>query len=165
MPPLSTEETTEAQQYHLKAQFILNELHANIKVYGSNHSITGANPAKVNLALQYINRSLEIDPENAVYMNLKALLLWEGLEDKKQATQLLEKALALKPRDIDIQNNLKAIKRKPKKITPIGYLGIGLGILMLFAGISMMGGDDAVKGFYIAAFGVFFIVSSTNLRR
>ena len=60
--------------------------------------------------MQYINRSLETAPENAVFLNLKALLLWEGLGQKEQATELLEKAAQLSPRDIDIQNNLNAIK-------------------------------------------------------
>ena len=101
---------SEAEQYHLKALFILHELQANKKVYGSNSSLTGATPANVDLALQYINRSVELFPENTVYLNLNALLLWEGKGDKATATTLLEKAAALNPRDIDIQNNLKAIK-------------------------------------------------------
>lgn len=100
----------EAEQYHLKALFILHELQSNKKVYGSNSALSGATPANVDLALQYIDRSLESAPENAVYLNLKALLLWEGLGQKEQATALLEKAAELNPRDIDIQNNLKAIK-------------------------------------------------------
>jgi tetratricopeptide (TPR) repeat protein len=100
----------EAEQYHLKALFILHELQANKKVYGSNSALTGATPANVDLALQYIERSVELFPENTVYLNLKALLLWEGKGDKATATALLEKAAALNPRDIDIQNNLNAIK-------------------------------------------------------
>ena len=100
----------EAEQYHLQAQFILNELQANKKVYGSNSALTGATPANVDLALQYIDRSLELFPDSPVYLNLKALLLWEGKGAKEQAAALLEKAATLNPRDINIQNNLKAIK-------------------------------------------------------
>jgi tetratricopeptide (TPR) repeat protein len=100
----------EAEQYHLQAQFILNELQANKKVYGSNSSLTGATPANVDLALQYIDRSLELFPDSPVYLNLKALLLWEGNGNKESATALLEKAAALNPRDINIQNNLNALK-------------------------------------------------------
>lgn len=110
MEATETENIIEAEQYHLKALFIFHELQANKKVYGSNSALTGAAPANVELALQYIDRSLESLPENAVYLNLKALLLWEGLGQKEQATALLEKAAELNPRDIDIQNNLKAIK-------------------------------------------------------
>lgn len=109
MEATETESIIEAEQYHLKALFILHELQANKKVYDSNSALTGATPANVELALQYIDRSLESLPENAVYLNLKALLLWEGLGQKEQATALLEKAAELNPRDIDIQNNLKAI--------------------------------------------------------
>ena len=110
MEATETESIMEAEQYHLKALFILHKLQANKKVYGSNSALTGATPANVDLALQYINRSLETSPENAIYLNLKALLLWEGLGQKEQAAALLEKAAQLNPRDIDIQNNLKAIK-------------------------------------------------------
>ncbi len=100
----------EAEQYHLQAQFILHELQANKKVYGSNSALTGATPANVDLALQYIDRSLELFPDSPVYLNLKALLLWEGKGLKEEAAALLEEAAALNPRDINIQNNLKALK-------------------------------------------------------
>ena len=72
------EKQQEAEQYHLKALFILHELQANKQVYGSNSALTGAKPANVSLALQYIDRSLDLFPENGVYLNLKAILLWEG---------------------------------------------------------------------------------------
>jgi len=101
---------TEAEQYHLKAKFILHEVHANKKVYGANSAWMGAKPANVELALQYINRSLEYFPDNPVYLNLKALLLWEGMGNKEAAQPLLERAAQLDPRNIDIQNNLNAMK-------------------------------------------------------
>lgn len=110
MESIETESVIEAEQYHLKALFILHELQTNKKVFGSNSILTGATPANVELALQYINRSLESIPDSPVYLNLKALLLWEGLGQKEQAAALLEKAAQLNPRDIDIQNNLNAIK-------------------------------------------------------
>ena len=103
----------EADQYHLEAQFILNELQANREVYGSNSASTGATPANVGLALQYIDRSLELFPDDPVYLNLKALLLWEGKGNKKGAAKLLERAATLNPRDINIQNNYKALQSSP----------------------------------------------------
>lgn len=111
----------EAEQYHMKAMFILHELQANRKVYGSNSALTGANPANIDLALQYIDRSLEGFPDNAVYLNLKALLLWEGKGNKDQARALLERAAVLKPGDIDIQNNLKAISTSQCFIATAAY--------------------------------------------
>lgn len=110
MEATEAEKLMEADQYHLKALHILHELQANKKVYGSNSALTGATPANVYLALEYINRSLEYAPENAIYLNLKALLMWEGLGQKERAAELLQKAAQLSPRDIDIQNNLRAIK-------------------------------------------------------
>ncbi len=75
----------EADHYHLEAQFILNGLQANNEVFGSNSASTGAIPANVGLALQYIDRSLELFPNDPVYLNVKALLLWEGKGNKRGA--------------------------------------------------------------------------------
>lgn len=103
----------EAEQYHLKALHILNQIQANIKVYGPiNSIIRNAPPVEiktVNLALQYIDRSLEYFPKNTKFLNLKALLLSEGIGDTENALVLLKKASELNPRDIDIQNNLKSL--------------------------------------------------------
>lgn len=101
---------SEAESYHLQAQFIFNELSANLQVYGSNSALSGANPANVQLALEYINRSLEIEPENPIYLNLKGLLIWNGLGDKAGAKPLIEKAAKLDPRNITIQHNLKSLQ-------------------------------------------------------
>lgn len=123
-----TNNQVEAETNHLQAQFIFNELSANLSVYGSNSSLTGANPANIDLALEYINRCLEIDPNNATYLNLKGLLLWQGKSDRERALPLIQKAAQLNPRDITIQHNLKAIE-DPKGCfiatasygTPIAY--------------------------------------------
>jgi tetratricopeptide (TPR) repeat protein len=110
MEETEIEKVGEAEQYHMKALFILHEVQANKQVYGSNSAWSGATPANVDLALQYINRSIELVPDNPVYLNLKALLLWEGHGNKEAALPLLERAAQLNPRDIDIQNNLNAVK-------------------------------------------------------
>lgn len=115
------EAIVEAEQYFIKASFILNDLQANIRVYGSNSALVGAQPADVDLALQYIDRSLEISPENHAYLNLKALLLWEGKKDKLGARDLLQKAAQIAPRDIDIQNNLKVISGSQCFIATAAY--------------------------------------------
>ena len=76
MEDAKIDRASEAEQYHLKPQFILHELQVNKQLYGSNSALSGANHADVDLALQYIKRSLELDSDNSVYLNLKALLLW-----------------------------------------------------------------------------------------
>ena len=101
---------SEAEQNCLQAEFILNELQANLKVYGSNSSFKTPSPADVDLALQYINRSLELCPNDTKYLNLKALLLGEGLNNKDAAIALLEKALKNNPNDITLKNNLEQFK-------------------------------------------------------
>lgn len=101
----------EAEQYKLQAEFILHALQANIQVYGSNSAFTGCNPADVDLALKYINRSLELFPDSPAYLNLKALFLMEGKGQKEQGIALLERAHQLNPRDITIEDNLNKAKQ------------------------------------------------------
>lgn len=104
------ESLSEAESCHLQAQFIFNELSANLKAYGSNSALRGANPANVGLALEYIDRSLELEPENPIYLNLKGLLIWNGLGDKGLAKPFIEKAAKLDPKNITIQHNLKSLQ-------------------------------------------------------
>lgn len=100
----------EAEQYKLQAEFILHSVQANIQVYGSNSPWSGAQPADVDLALRYINRSLEHYPDNPAYLNLKALLLIEGKGMREEGLPLLERAHQLNPRDITIEDNLNKLK-------------------------------------------------------
>jgi tetratricopeptide (TPR) repeat protein len=109
VPEDSVAAVAEAEQYHLQATFVLHNLQANVQVYGSNSMLSGANPADIDLGLEYINRSLELFPENPLYLNTKALLVGEGKGDRDQAKALLERAAKAAPRDINIQNNLKAM--------------------------------------------------------
>ncbi|WP_218190616.1 hypothetical protein, partial [Klebsiella variicola] len=71
----------EADLSHIEAQAIFNELSANLQVYGTNSKLSGANPANIDLALAHINRSLELQPDNPIFLNLKGLLLWQGKND------------------------------------------------------------------------------------
>lgn len=101
---------TEAEIYHLQASFIFNELDANLRVYGANSVLVGATPANIDLALEYINRSIQLEPENPIYLNLKGLLIWHGLGDKVAAKPYIEKAAKLDPKNTTIQNNLKSLE-------------------------------------------------------
>lgn len=100
----------EAEVSHLQATHILNELQANIEVYGSNSPLSGATPADVRIGIRYIDRAIEIQPDNPTYLNTKALLLSESGEDKAQAIKLFERAHELNPRNITIEENLKGAK-------------------------------------------------------
>lgn len=104
------EKWMEAEDYAFRATSILDELQINLKVYKSNSSLSGADPANVDLGLQYIDRSLEYFPDNVNYLNIKSLLLSEGKGRKAEAIALLEKAASINPRDITIQNNLNTAK-------------------------------------------------------
>lgn len=101
----------EAERYKLQAEFILHALQANVSVYGTNNEWTCPTPADVDLALRYINRSLELFPDNPAYLNLKALFLIEGKGMKSEGIALLERAHQLNPRDITIEDNLQKSKQ------------------------------------------------------
>ena len=107
---ITPEQLAEAEQYKLQSEFILHQLQANVQVYGTNSAWSGAQSADLDLALKYINRSLEYIPDNPAYLNLKALLLIEGGIDPAEGIRLLERAAELAPRDITIQNNLEKLK-------------------------------------------------------
>jgi tetratricopeptide (TPR) repeat protein len=109
----AAEKLSEAEQYATQASLILQKLQLNNKINkasGPFFNFTKADPANVDLGIQYIKRALEYFPDNARYLNTAALLFSEGKKDKKTAVRLLEKAHALDPRDITIENNLKAIR-------------------------------------------------------
>ena len=108
---IQTERIDEAESYFLQATFILHSLQANISVYGSNSNLNVPEPADVDLALKYIDRSLEIWPENPKYINLKALFLLEGKRDREGSMALFEKAHKLAPDDITILDNLEKTKK------------------------------------------------------
>jgi tetratricopeptide (TPR) repeat protein len=110
MDAIDPKDFAEAEQYKLQAEFILHKLQANLQVYGTNSAWSGADPADVELALKYINRSLEHLPDNPAYLNLKALLLIEGGVDREGGVQLLKRAHELAPRDITIQDNYEKLK-------------------------------------------------------
>lgn len=118
---ISLDDLNEAERYKLQAEFILHEMQANISVYGSNSAWSGARPADVDLALRYINRSLELFPDNPAYLNLKALFLMEGLGQKEAGIKLLERAAELSPRDITIQDNLEKSKSSQCFIATAAY--------------------------------------------
>ena len=100
----------EAEQCHLQATFILNELQANVSIYGSNSLLSGATPADIPLAIKYIDRSINLFPNSAIYLNTKALLLNESGTDPAEAMKLMERAHELSPNDIAIEDNLQKMK-------------------------------------------------------
>lgn len=104
------EQLANVEANFLQATFIFNELSANLQVFGSNSSLSGANPANIDLGLEHINRCLEVDPNNPKYLNVKGLLLAQGKKEVEEGLKLIEKAAELDPTDINIQHNLKTLK-------------------------------------------------------
>jgi len=107
----SAKKLGEARGYYLQAQFIHNSLAANIQVYGSNN--LSSSPANVDLALQYLDRCLELFPDEPWYLALKGIFLFQGKGDKQSiesAFKLLKKAHQIDPRDINIQSWMDSCK-------------------------------------------------------
>lgn len=116
-----SDQLAEAEHYHIQAEDILFNLQANLEVYGSNSILSGATPANIELALQYSDRCLEYFPENPKYLNIRALLIGDGLGQKEEAIALLRKAHELNPRDINVANNLKTFETSNCFIATAAY--------------------------------------------
>jgi len=114
-------EMEEAGRYYAQASHVHDILLANIEVYGSNSALAGATPANIGLGLQYIDRCLDLFPDNPTFLTLKGLLLYDGLGNKDAALPFLEKAAELAPRDITIQNNLQNAKSSSCFIATAAY--------------------------------------------
>lgn len=104
------EKQQEANYSYNQADMIYSELIGNLRVYGSNSPLKTPISANIQLALEHIDRCLEHYPDDPQYLNLKGLLVWQGLDSKKLAFPILKKAADLAPRDINIQNNFRAIQ-------------------------------------------------------
>jgi len=104
------EKFAEAENYHLQATFILHKLQANNSVYGTNSAWSCPDPADIELALKYLDRSLEHIPDSSAYLNTKSLILIESGHNRELGLKLMERAAQLDPRDITIQDNLEKLR-------------------------------------------------------
>lgn len=149
----NTEAEAEALAYKLKASMILAEIQANHQICGTAGGYEGNAPPNVDLALQYVDRCIELFPEDPIHLNLKALLLWEGMGDRASALPLVTKAALLSPRDIDIQNNLKVIRDSPNvpRTRQTSVFGASNAIAGGVAAGSAVGLSEIAGGCFIAS--------------
>ena len=147
------EAEAEALAYKIKASMILDEIQANHQICGTAGGYEGNATPNVDLALQYVDRCIELFPENPIYLNLKALLLWEGMGDRISALPLVTKAALLSPRDIDIQNNLKVIRDSPSvpRIRQTSVFGASDAIAGGVAAGAAVGLTEIAGGCFIAS--------------
>jgi tetratricopeptide (TPR) repeat protein len=119
----------QAEQLHLKATFILNEIQAHISVY---HVRNAGVEAKARNALELVEEALRLMPRRANYLNTKAVLLAEGLGKQEEGMAVLRDAVEIAPDDIQIQQNLR-------NLAP-STAGCGASAVVMFAALSVLAG-------------------------
>ncbi len=111
----------EAEQRHLEAIYRLKKLQALLIVY---HGVRNAEIQQLGRdGIEFVDAALQPFPDHVQYLNTKALLLAEGLGDKKSALVLMSRAADLAPTDILIRQNLRSLSTTPKGCLGIGLLG------------------------------------------
>jgi len=64
--------------------------------------------------IEFIDAALKISPQNPKYLNVKALLYADGLGKSELGISILENAAQISPNDIQIQENIIALKKRIK---------------------------------------------------
>lgn len=96
-----------AEQLNLQAEFRCIKVQAHMKVYGQRDA---AIEQEARNGIEFIEAALKLVPNSARYLNTYALLLADGLGQKKVALEILEKAALLAPDDIQLQQNIRSLK-------------------------------------------------------
>ncbi|WP_342116666.1 CFI-box-CTERM domain-containing protein [Pseudoduganella sp. OTU4001] len=100
----------EASQCYSNAQIVLDDV-LGFRKGGHVGELLGTLPARVGYALQHIDRALELFPAARIYLNTKALLLWEGEGRLEEAIACLERAVAQEDCEQIIKDNLEAMRQ------------------------------------------------------
>jgi tetratricopeptide (TPR) repeat protein len=96
-----------AEQLNLQAEFRYIKIQSHIKVYGRRNAEM---EQEARNGIEFIEAALKLVPNSAKYLNTYALLLADGLEQKKLAQEILERAAQLAPDDIQLQQNIRGLK-------------------------------------------------------
>lgn len=118
-----------AEQLHLQAEFRYIKIQSHIKVYGSRNAEM---EQEARNGIEFIEAALKLVPNSAKYLNTYALLLADGLGEKKLALEILERAAKLAPDDIQLQQNIRSLKTPSQGCLVVcfgGLLGLTIGYL------------------------------------
>jgi tetratricopeptide (TPR) repeat protein len=74
--------------------------------------------------IEFIEAALKLFPESPKYLNTYALLVADGLGQKKLALEILEKAAQLDPDDIQIRQNIRSLKAPSQGCLVLCFGGI-----------------------------------------
>lgn len=117
----------EADQLHLSALDRLFQCQSEAEAHGYRT----ANLEQIARdGLEFVDAALQLAPGNPKYLNTKALLLADGLGQKESGLALLQQAAELAPKDIQIQQNIRALTNRSEGCLVL----VGIALLLLLAG-------------------------------
>jgi hypothetical protein len=106
-----------AEQLNTQAELRLIKIQAHIKVYGDRDQWLTRDRAydsqieeEARNGIEFIEAALELFPNNPKYLNTYALLLVDGLGQKKIGLEVLERAVQFAPDDIQLKQNIRSLQ-------------------------------------------------------
>lgn len=130
-----------AEQLNTQAELRLIKIQAHLKVYGDRDQWLTRDRAydtqieqEARNGIEFIEAALNLFPNNPKYLNTYALLLVDGLGQKKVGLEVLERAVQFAPDDIQLKQNIRSLQtllQKPSQGCLIVCFG---GILALTFG-------------------------------
>jgi hypothetical protein len=106
-----------AEQLNTQADLRLIKIQAHIKVYGSreqwltrNRSYDTQIEQDARNGIEFIEAGLKLFPNDPKYLHTYALLLVDGLGQKKVGLEVLERAAQFAPEDIQIKQNIRSLQ-------------------------------------------------------
>jgi hypothetical protein len=107
-----------AEQLNTQADLRLIKIQAHIKVYGSREQwLTRERAFDAQIeqdarnGIEFIQAALQLFPNDPKYLHTYALLLVDGLGEKKVGLEVLERAAQSAPDDIQIKQNIRSLQQ------------------------------------------------------
>jgi hypothetical protein len=123
--------TAKAEQLNTQAELRLIRIQAHIKVYGGRDqwlTRERAYDAEIEQlarnGIEFIEAALKLVPDSPRYLNTYALLLADGLGQKRVASEVLERAARLAPDDIQLKQNIRSLKSSSQGCLVLWFGGI-----------------------------------------
>jgi hypothetical protein len=130
-----------AEQLNTQADLRLIKIQAHIKVYGGrdqwltrNRTYDAQIEQDARNGIEFIEAALKLSPNDPKYLHTYALLLVDGLGQKKVGLEVLERAAQFAPDDIQLKQNIRSLQtliEKPSQGCLVVCFG---GILALTCG-------------------------------
>ena len=113
-----------AEQLNLQAEHRYIKIQAHIKVYGSRNAEI---EQLARNGIEFIEAALKLFPDSPKYLNTYALLVADGLGQKKLALEILERAAQLAPDDIQLRQNIRSLNTPSQGCLVICFATVAFG--------------------------------------